>query len=58
MEDLVSLSVKASEVEDWSNASDLTVGRAMKENEKLRKEYTRINNARRDIDELMAEFGL
>ena len=30
----------------------------MKENEKLRKEYTRINNVRRDIDELMAEYDL
>ena len=53
MEDLISLSKKACEVQDWSAASDLVVGRAMKENEKLRKEYTRINNVRRDIDELM-----
>ena len=58
MEDLISLSKKASEVEDWSAASDLVVGRAMKENENLRKEYTRINNVRRDIDELMAEYDL
>ena len=58
MEDLVSLSKKASEVEDWSIVSDLSVGRAMKENEKLRKEYTRIINVRRDIDELTAEFDL
>ena len=58
MDDLVSLSTKASEVDDWSAASDLSIGRAMKENEKLRKEYTRINNVRRDIDELIAEFGL
>ena len=57
-EDLETLSAKATEVEDWSTASDLSVGRAMKENEKLRKEYTRINNMKRDIDELMAEFGL
>ena len=28
------------------------------ENEKLRKEFSRINTARRDIDELMAEFDL
>ena len=58
MEDLVALSNKVCEVEDWSSASDLSVGRAMKENEKLRKEYTRINTARREIDELMAEFDL
>ena len=58
MEDLISLSKKACEVQDWSAASDLVVGRAMKENEKLRKEYTRINNVRRDIDELMAEYDL
>ena len=57
-EDLIALSTKANEVEDWSTASDLAVGRAMKENEKLRKEYTRINNVKRDIDELMAEYGL
>ena len=58
MEDLATLSNKACEVEDWSSASDLSVGRAMKENEKLRKEYARINTARRDIDELMAKFDL
>ena len=58
MEDLAMLSNKACEVEDWSSATDLSVGRAMKENEKLSKEYTRINTARRDIDELMAEFDL
>ena len=58
MEDLATLSSKACETEDWSTVSYLCVGRAMKENDKLRKEYTRINNVRRDIDELMAEFGL
>ena len=58
MEDLVALSNKVCEVEDWSSASDLSVGRAMKENDKLRKEFTRIHTARRDIDELMAEFDL
>ena len=58
MEDLAMLSNKSCEVEDWSSASDLSVGRAMKENEKLRNEYIRINTARRDIDELMAEFDL
>ena len=58
MEDLVKLSKKACEVEDWASASDLSVGRAMKDNEKLRNEYIRINTARRDIDELMAEFDL
>ena len=58
MEDLVTLSNKVCEVEDWSSASDLSVGRAMKENDKLRKEFTRIHTVRRDIDELMAEFDL
>ena len=35
MEDLVKLSKKALKVEDWSAATDLTVERAMKENESL-----------------------
>ena len=37
MEDLVTLSNKACKVEDWSAASDLMIGRAMKENEKLQR---------------------
>ena len=58
MEDLVKLSSKATKVDDWSNATDLAVARAMRENEKLRNEFDRINAARRDIKELMAEFDL
>ena len=58
MEDLVTLSNKACKVEDWSAVSDLMVERAMKENEKLRKEFIGINNARRNVEELMAEYDL
>ena len=58
MEDLVKLSKKASKVEDWSAATDLTVERAMKENVNLRKEYDRINAVKREVTELMAEFDL
>ena len=58
MEDLVTLSNKACKVEDWSVVSDLMIGRAMKENEKLRKEFIRINNVRRNVDEIIAEYDL
>jgi len=58
MEDLLTLSSKACKVEDWSAASDLMIGRAMKENEKLQKEFIRINNVRRSVEESMAEFDL
>ena len=57
-EDLDKLSNKATKVDDWSNATDLAVERAMRENEKLRNEFDRINAARRDVKELMAEFDL
>ena len=57
-EDLEKLSKKASKVDDWSAATDLVVERAMKENEKLRKEFDGINTARREVAELMAEFDL
>ena len=58
MEDLEKLRKKATKVDDWSSVTDLAVERAMRENEKLRKEYDRINAARREIAELMAEFDL
>ena len=58
MEDLVTLSKKACKVEDWTAASDLMISRAMKENEKLRKEFVRINNVRRNVDEIIAEYDL
>ena len=57
-EDLVKLSTKASKVDDWSVVSDLTVQRAMKENEKLMNEFDKINAVMRDVKELMAEFDL
>ena len=58
MADLVTLSNIVCKVEDWSAVSDLMVERAMKENEKLRKEFIGINNARRNVEELMAEYDL
>ena len=58
MEDLVKLSRKASKIEDWSAVTDLIVERAMRENDKLRKEFDGINSARREIAELMAEYDL
>ena len=58
MEDLVTLSKKACKVEDWTAASDLMISRAMKENEKLRKEFVRINNVRRNVDEIIAEISM
>ena len=48
MEDLDKLSTRACQVDDWSNATDLAVERAMRENEKLKKEFDRINAVRRE----------
>ena len=42
----------------WSNATDLAVERAMRENEKLKKEFDKINAVRREVKELMAEYDL
>ena len=58
VDDLVDLSAKAGKVEDWTVVTDLTVERAMKENEKLKIEFSKINAARRVVEELMAEFDL
>ena len=58
VDDLVDLSAKACKVEDWTVVTDLTIERAMKENEKLKIEFSKINAARRVVEELMAEFDL
>ena len=58
MEDLDKLSTKACKVSDWSKATDLAVERAMRENDKLKKEFDRINSVRREVKGLMAEFDL
>ena len=58
MEDLDNLSSKACEVSDWSQATDLAVERAMRENDKLKKEFVRINSVRREVKGIMAEFDL
>ena len=52
MEDLDKLSAKACQIDDWSAVTDLAVERAMRENDKLRKEFDRINGVRRDVKEL------
>ena len=58
MEDLDKLSSKACKVSDWSEATDLAVERAMRENDKLKKEFDRINSVRREVKGLMAKFDL
>ena len=58
VDDIADLSGKATKVDDWTAATDLTVERAMRENEKLRIELRKINAARREMEEMMAEFDL
>ena len=58
MDDLSTLNDKTKVVEDWNAVTDLVVGRAMKENDKIVKEYSKINDLRREVDEIIAEYDL